>query len=380
LAKALLVIHTMFGTVLVSLYTLMLAYLLWRASSVPCIARAIPRWSLLATGAFLWTAFYLGRVIGHSGEGTPASLIEYVGMNFLGIVFLAFTVMLIVDLATLFGLLMPRWAPTLRGWALVTGSFLAVFALVQGHRAPAVVPYEVTLKDLPVDLDGTVIAALSDTHLGKILGERWLQARIDQIGALSPDMVVLVGDIFEGHGQPADGMLKTLKGLSAPLGVWFVSGNHEGHGDRQANGEVLDRAGFHRLDDTFKEIRPGLVMAGVSDLTSRLRRRNQEGEPVGAALTERPDGGTVFLSHSPLQAERAAKAGAGLMISGHTHGGQIWPFGYLVFRRYPLLADLYEVEGMPVIVTRGAGTWGPRMRLFKRGEILRITLRSLSDS
>ena len=84
----------------------------------------------------------------------------------------------------------------------------------------------------------------------------------------------------------------------------------------------------------------------------------------------------MFLSHSPLQAERAAEAGAGLMISGHTHGGQIWPYSYLVRKGYPLLAGLYDVNGMPVIVTRGAGTWGPRMRLWKRGEIVRITLRS----
>jgi len=365
----------MFGTVLLTFYTFILLYLLWRAASVPIIARTLPRWALIPTGVFLWLLFYLGRSFGHGSEGKFAAVMEYLGMNCLGVVFLAFVIMLTVDLVTGFGLLMPRKAPLIRGGALILSAFLAIFALWQGHRAPAVVRYEVALKGLPAELDGTVLAALSDMHLGKILGVGWLEARIRQIEDLSPDIVALVGDIFEGHGGPPEGSLAALRGLSAPLGVWFVIGNHEGHGDGRANGEVLDLAGFHRLDDLWKEIRPGLVLAGVSDLTAR-RRRNQGGDPVAAALSGHNRGGIVFLSHSPLQAENAARAGAGLMISGHTHGGQIWPFNYLVQRRYPLLAGLYQVEGMPVIVMRGAGTWGPRMRLFRRGDILRVTLRS----
>lgn len=363
----------MFGTVLITIFTLILIYLLWRTSSVPLVVRTLPRCLLIPIGLLLWTAFYAGRVFGHAGEGTLAAVVEYVGMNVLGIIFLAFVVMLAVDLVTVFGLLLPRWAPRLRGIALLLSLLFAAFALFQGHRAPAVVRYEVPLKGLPAELDGTALVALSDTHLGQLLGKGWLEARVSQINALSPDIVALVGDIFEGHGRPSDGALAVFRELSAPFGVWFVSGNHEGHGNRETNGEILLRAGFQSLDDRSEEVRPGLVMAGVSDLTSR-RRRNERGDPVGTALSNLPEGGTVFLSHSPLQAERAARAGAGLMISGHTHGGQIWPFGYLVARRYPLLAGLYYVDSMPVIVTRGAGTWGPRMRLFKRGEILHITL------
>ena len=94
------------------------------------------------------------------------------------------------------------------------------------------------------------------------------------------------------------------------------------------------------------------------------------------ALANRPPGAAILLSHSPLQAGAAAAAGAGLMLSGHTHDGQIWPFGYLVRLSYPLLGGRYEVDGMPVIVCRGTGTWGPRMRLWRPSEILRITLRS----
>ena len=97
---------------------------------------------------------------------------------------------------------------------------------------------------------------------------------------------------------------------------------------------------------------------------------------VEQTLANRPPGAVILLSHSPLLADVAATAGAGLMLSGHTHNGQIWPFGYLVRLSYPLLGGRYEVGGMPVIVCCGTGTWGPRMRLWRPGEILRITLRS----
>jgi predicted MPP superfamily phosphohydrolase len=115
-------------------------------------------------------------------------------------------------------------------------------------------------------------------------------------------------------------------------------------------------------------------LAGVDDLTSS-RRSGGAVDHVSKALADRPPGATVLLSHTPWQYEEAARAGVGLMLSGHTHGGQIWPFGYLVRLFYPLLAGRYEVADMPVIVSRGTGTWGPRMRLWHRGEILRVTLR-----
>jgi predicted MPP superfamily phosphohydrolase len=130
------------------------------------------------------------------------------------------------------------------------------------------------------------------------------------------------------------------------------------------------------LQNRWVRVRPGLVLAGVDDLT-RHSRSGVPGDPLAKALAGLPSGSAVILlSHSPLQAERAAVAGAGLMLCGHTHGGQIWPFNYLVGLRYPMIAGRYAVGGTTVIVTRGAGTWGPRMRLWLPGEILRITLRS----
>jgi predicted MPP superfamily phosphohydrolase len=138
---------------------------------------------------------------------------------------------------------------------------------------------------------------------------------------------------------------------------------------------LLEAAGFEVLRDRWSEVLPGLIVAGVDDLTARQQFGDGTGH-VARALNGHLAGAVVLLSHSPLEATQAARAGVGLMLSGHTHAGQIWPFGYLVRLRYPLLAGRYDVDGMPVIVCRGTGTWGPPMRLWRRSEILRITLRS----
>ena len=100
------------------------------------------------------------------------------------------------------------------------------------------------------------------------------------------------------------------------------------------------------------------------------------GDPLGDTLARRPAGATILLSHAPWEIERAAAAGVGLMLSGHTHGGQIWPFGYLVGTRYLHLVGRHQVEALTLIISRGLGTWGPRMRLWYRGEILAVTLKS----
>ena len=139
-----------------------------------------------------------------------------------------------------------------------------------------------------------------------------------------------------------------------------------------------NEANIQLLRNRWVEIRPGFVLAGVDDLTTG-RRNDQGGDPLAQALAGRPPGATVLLSHTPWQIEKVANTGVGLMLCGHTHGGQIWPFSYLVQYFYPFLEGQYEVGGMKVIVCRGTGTWGPRMRLWRPSEILRVTLRKMEN-
>lgn len=365
----------MFFMMLITAGTLLQMYVLWRAASVPAIARRVPRLALIGLGVVLWASLFLSFYLGHNGSGVLSRALEIFGMTWLAMLFLAFVALLAVDLVTGFGFLLPRVAPRLRGWALLAAGVLSVFALVQGMRPPVVRDHEVRLAGLPPEMEGTVIVAVSDLHLGSLLGERWLAARVAQVQALRPDLLIVLGDLLEGHGGPKGDLLADLRRLSAPLGVWAVTGNHESHGGRGTSARLLEETGFQVLHDRWAEVRPGFILAGVDDLTSR-RRSGQGGDPVGQALAGRPAGATILLSHTPWEAERAAAAGAGLMLCGHTHGGQIWPFDYLVSTVYPLLGGRYEVDGMPVIVCRGTGTWGPRMRLWRPSEILRVRLRA----
>ena len=363
----------MFGFTLTFITTLMHIYVFWRACSVPFLKRHVSRKILIGAGVVLWVVFYLGRSLGHGGTGVFAGTLELVGMNWMAALFLVFICLLAIDLLTGFGLLLNRWAPSLRGWALVAGAAFSLIALAQGLRPPVIQSYNVALSGLPDNMDAMVIVAMSDLHLGSQLGSRWLEARIAQVQAQKPDLVFLLGDLIEGHGLSEAELVPIFRRLSAPFGVWAVPGNHESYGRRNTRTSLIHDAGFRMLVNRWTEVRPGLVLAGVEDLTSR-RRSDQDGDPVFQALDGRPPGATILLSHTPWQADEAAKAGVGLMLSGHTHAGQIWPFRYLVKRRYPLFEGRYEIGGMTVIVCRGTGTWGPRMRLWRPSEILRVTI------
>jgi len=365
----------LFTLILTLVASLMHAYLFWRIASLPWIGTPSRRKGLWLTAVILWLLYTLGIAYGHDGHSGLASWLERLSMVWLGMLFIASTVMLACDLLSGFGLWARSYLSRLRGGALVVAGVMIVVALVQGGRPPVVVRDEVALAGMPQSLNGTRLVVLSDLHLGLQLGAPWLAARIAQMAALKPDLIVLLGDIFEGHGQLDPALGPLFRRLQAPLGVYAVTGNHEFHGNAEAAIAMTEQAGVVWLRDRWQQVAPGLVLAGVDDLTSR-RRHGEIVEMVNKALQERPPGATILLSHTSWQAEQAAAAGVGLMLSGHNHGGQIWPFGYLVQHFYPLFAGRYKVQGMSVIVSRGTGLWGPRMRLWQPGEILELTLRS----
>lgn len=365
-----------FAVIALSVWGGMHAYVFWRISSIPRVRQYLPSYVLAALACFLALSVLIARFLDHIYSGLPARVLEVIGMNWIGILFLLTTALLVVDILSLFGLLLSRFVVALRAWALVAAGVLSVVASVQGLRPPVLETYDVRLPALPAESDGTVMVFAADFHVGTQLGKEWLAARVEQILEQRPDVIVLGGDILEGDDPTEKEMLPLLQRLSAPLGVWGVTGNHEFHGGTDPSVSLLEQVGVHLLHDRWVEVRPGLILAGVDDLTSR-RRHGETGDFVDRALAGRPgNAATVLISHTPWQAEVAAKQGVGLMLSSHTHGGQIWPFGYVVGLVHPLLAGRYEMDGMSVLVSRGTGTWGPRMRLWRRGEIMRVVLRS----
>jgi len=200
---------------------------------------------------------------------------------------------------------------------------------------------------------------------------------VNQVLALDPDVVAVTGDLVDGHVPAVEPMLPELQRLRARRGVLAVLGNHEFYAGAAASRRLLRSAGYTVLDNAAAEVAPGLWVAGVPD----PRGARETGEPppadLAAALAGVPEGAAVvLLQHSPEAVEAAAAAGVGLMLSGHTHGGQIWPFTYAVRVVYPHLGGVYRTGPMTHVVSLGAGLWGPPMRLFAPSDIVRVTFRS----
>ena len=287
----------------------MQVYVFWRIATVPFVTQHLSKKSLVGIAVILWLLFYLGRVVGHDGTGVFSAVLEFLGMTWMVVLFLSFISVLVIDLITLFGFLLPKAAPSLRGWMLVISMILSGIALFQGLRPPVIIKYDVSLSELPTTLDGTVIAAISDTHIGNLIGKRWLAARLEQVKAIKPDLVVLLGDIVEGHGPLENQLLETFRKLSAPMGVLAVTGNHEFHGGGSGI-RLYEDVGFRLLQNEWFELKPGLILAGVDDLTS-ARRKGKGKELITNTLKGLPTGGHYSLVPHAMVFENGIKSRCG---------------------------------------------------------------------
>lgn len=367
----------MFSIILNVIGSLMHLYVAQRLYALPAVgARVRARWWWLGAG-ILWLVYLAGVKLGDAAldwRWWPGQF----AMTWLGILFVMTQYLLLADLLTGFGLWCRTHGPRIRAGGAVAGAAVSAFAVFQALRAPAIVEHELAVAGLPRALDGTVLVAISDTHLGAQRRAAWLGKRVDQINALDPAAVVMLGDQVEDEPINDDQLAPVLRRLRAPLGVWAITGNHEYYGD--AGGTIAEFAagGVRWLRDERVEIAPGLHLAGLDDIGRAMRAGADLDAGLARALAGRPAGATILLSHipAPRLTERAAREGVGLMLSGHTHGGQIWPFNYLVAREFPYVVGLHPVGPMQLLVSRGAGGWGPRMRLWQPGEILRLTLRA----
>lgn len=363
----------MFVIIFVLSSTLMHGYLTWSISRLGWIHQLLSQRSVWLFSLVLWLLFLAGVWAASDPSTRMAIRLERFAFDWLGILFLTTSIVLLLDLLTGFGLWARPWLDMLRTGAWIGALVLTGFAFVQAARAPEVSHYRVSLSHLPRSLDGTRIVMLSDLHLGSQYGVHWFTSLVDRVQALHPDMILLGGDIVEGHG-PFDPDLKDVFArLQAPLGVYAVTGNHEYFGDTRAVIKLTEQAGVQWLHDEMISIAPGLSLAGVDDPGAH-RAAAAAGSQSAPDLQRATGDAIILLSHAPVDVQEAAAAGVGLMLSGHTHNGQIWPFTYLVKLFYPYISGRYDIDGMTLIVSRGAGLWGPRMRLWRRGELVEVTL------
>lgn len=243
---------------------------------------------------------------------------------------------------------------------------------------PDLLTVPVHLRRLDPALRGFRIALVSDVHLGPLAGRARTERIVDIINAAEVDLVAIVGDLVDGTVDELGAAAQPFQDLSAPEGAFFVTGNHEYFVDDTASWLTeLERLGVQPLRNENTTIRRGgaaFDLAGVNDIIGARRGDPPDFDRALAGVdSARP---TILLAHQPVLVSEAAARGVDLQLSGHTHGGQMWPFHYVVRMVQPSLAGLSTVDDTQLYVTRGAGFWGPPVRIGAAPDITVVTLQS----
>jgi predicted MPP superfamily phosphohydrolase len=232
---------------------------------------------------------------------------------------------------------------------------------------------EVSLPNLPPSWRGRTAVWISDVHLGQLHGLPFAQAIVAKVSSLSPDIIFIGGDLYDGTGAPdIPELTSPLKEWSAPLGTYFITGNHEEYGNREEFLAAVASAGMRILDDEMIVI-DGLQLIGVD--YQRAAKADQFAT-ILARLSIDPHKPSLLLKHEPKDLPIAHAAGISFQISGHTHQGQLWPFNYLAELTHKGYAyGLKHYKDMQIYVSSGTGTWGPPMRVGTDSEIVLCTFK-----
>ncbi|MFJ8788163.1 metallophosphoesterase [Streptomyces sp. NPDC102462] len=240
-------------------------------------------------------------------------------------------------------------------------------------RGPSVKHVTVPLAKLPRSAHGFRIAVVSDIHLGPVLGRGFAQRVVDTINATQPDLIAVVGDLVDGSVPDLGPAAAPLAQLSARHGAYFVTGNHEYFSGAEQWVEEVRRLGLRPLENARTEL-PGFDLAGVNDVQGESEGQGPDYE---RALADRdPARACVLLAHQPVQIHQAVRHGVDLQLSGHTHGGQLWPGSLLAAAANPTVAGLERYGDTQLYVSRGAGAWGPPTRVGAPSDITVVQLAS----
>jgi predicted MPP superfamily phosphohydrolase len=248
-------------------------------------------------------------------------------------------------------------------------------------RVPRIRAVEVTIPRLGPGLDGTTVVVLADTHYGPINRARWSAGMAAAVNAVRADIVCHAGDLADGSVERRREQAAPLGTITARLAKVYATGNHEYFGEAQAWLDHMASLGWECLHNQHIVVSSGgdqLVIAGIDDATAKSSGLSGHGANLAGAL----DGvdlslPVLLVAHQPRQVTMAVEGGVDLQVSGHTHGGQIWPFHLLVRIDQPSVAGLRRYgERTQLYTTRGAGFWGPPLRIFAPSEISVLTLRS----
>ncbi|MCH9813418.1 MAG: metallophosphoesterase [Epsilonproteobacteria bacterium] len=248
--------------------------------------------------------------------------------------------------------------------------------IVNGFKEPILRRVSVKLKDFK--LEGFKIIQLSDVHVGNTIKKEFVQKLVERVNARKADLVVLTGDLVDMDVDKIKEDLAPLKALKSTYGTYFILGNHEYFHDAYKTIKYLKTLGIHVMLNESTVIAQGFNLVGMTDVIGD-RLGVFEPDLPKAFSDINPGLPTIVLAHQPKMVKALESYKPDLIISGHTHGGQIFPFGLLVLLDQPYLQGLYQHdETTQIFVSRGAGYWGPAIRVFADSEIVELTLRGES--
>jgi predicted MPP superfamily phosphohydrolase len=264
----------------------------------------------------------------------------------------------------------------------LAGLFMSLVGFFNARRTAAVVQVDVPITGLPAALHGFSIAQISDIHVGPTIKHGYLQAIVRAVNTLQVDMVAVTGDLVDGTVAELAHHVAPLAGLTSTHGTYFVTGNHEYYSGAHAWIHELQRLGIRVLMNEHvvlqhgqAQVQQALVLAGVADYSAGHFDASHRSDPH-AALAGAPAHAPVrvLLAHQPRSAHEAEKAGFDLQLSGHTHGGQFWPWNFFVRFQQPFTAGLHRLEKLWIYTSRGTGYWGPPKRFGAPSEITHLRL------
>jgi len=254
---------------------------------------------------------------------------------------------------------------------------ITLVGFFMARRVAPVVNVNVPLAGLPKELEGFTIAQISDIHVGQTIKRNFVAAIVDRVNRLQADMIAITGDVADGSVPDLAHHTEPLARLVSRHGTYFVTGNHEYYSGAHAWIRELERLGVKALMNEHVVLDhdgAALTVAGVTDWSAHHFDPSQKSDARAAAKGAPRHAPKVLLAHQPRSAPFAEAAGYQLQLSGHTHGGQFWPWNFLVRLQQPFIAGLHRLGRMWVYTSRGTGYWGPPMRFGIPSEITLIHL------
>lgn len=307
---------------------------------------------------------------------TLADRLAWLGGLAMGLFSSVLVLTVLRDLVRLFADSPALAAPTAVA-VLVVACLFTLVGYINARQVARVVEIDIPLAKLPPELAGFTIVQLSDIHVGPTIKHNYVQAIVDRVNGLDADLIAITGDVVDGDVQQLRPHTAPLGSLRSRHGCYWVTGNHEYYSGAAAWMREFERIGLRGLHNRHVVIEHGgarFVLAGVTDYTAGAFDATQASDPAAALAGSPPDMPRILLAHQPRSATAAEAAGFDLQLSGHTHGGQFWPWNHFVPMQQPFTAGLHRLGRLAVYTSRGTGYWGPPKRFGAPSEITLLRL------